>query len=98
MYSAPKFAPESPGLAARLEDLVRGLALPEGRRLGQPGHLVAEAWISGQLFERGLEIYQGESYALPYIGGRTNFTNFAGLIPGRDQSLSPLLIGAHYTA
>ena len=96
MQLSPILAAKSTGLVGRLEYLVRGLALPEGRRVGQPGHQVAEAWIAGQMLERGLEIYQGESYALPYIGGRTNFTNFAGLIPGRDQSLSPLLIGAHY--
>lgn len=84
------------GLASRLEALVRGLALPEGRRVGQPGHRVAEEWVAAQLRSRGLEYYQGESHALPYIEGRTRFTNFAGLIPGRDQSLSPLLIGAHY--
>jgi len=75
---------------------VRDLALPEGRRVGRPGHQVAEAWIVGQMRQLDLEIYQGETYALPYIGGQTNFTNFVGLIPGRDQSLSPLLIGAHY--
>lgn len=87
---------ESDRLAANLEQLVRGLALPQGRRVGQPGHQVAGAWVAEQLRQRGLEPYQGDTYALPYVGGRTSFTNYVGLIPGRDQSLSPLLIGAHY--
>ena len=83
-------------LPADLEQLVRALALPGGRRVGQPGHQVAGAWVAEQLRQRGLEPYQGDSFALPYVGGRTGFTNYVGLIPGRDQSLSPLLIGAHY--
>jgi hypothetical protein len=98
MHSATTTAAvtESAGLPAELEQLVRGLALADGRRVGHPGHQVAEAWVAEQLRQRGLEPYQGEHYALPYVGGRTRFTNFVGLIPGRDQSLSPLLIGAHY--
>ena len=87
---------ESAGLPAELEQLVRGLALPHGRRVGRPGHEVAEAWVAEQLRQRRLEPYQGEHYALPYVGGRTRVMNFVGVIPGRDQSLSPLLIGAHY--
>ena len=47
------------GLASRLEVLVRGLALPEGRRVGQPGHRVAEEWVAAQLRSRAIDCYRG---------------------------------------
>jgi len=83
--------------AQRLEALVRGLALPEGRRVGRPGHAIAEQWVAAQMARLELQFYAGDSFALPFQNERgTAFTNFAGLICGRDQSLSPILIGAHY--
>lgn len=82
--------------AARLEALVRGLALPAGRRVGRPGHRVAQSWILDQFTRLGLMPYAESGFDLPYTVDRKTFTNFAALIPGRDQSLPPLLIGAHY--
>jgi hypothetical protein len=83
-------------LAARLERIVCSLALPSGRRVGRPGHKTAEAYVAAQLRRLGLAPYVGESHALPYRSGALAFANFAGLIAGRDQSLPPILIGAHY--
>ena len=80
----------------RLEYLVRGLALPRGRRVGKPGHRTAEKWIVAQFTRLALMPYAETGYALPYTSGRTHFTNYAALIPGRDQSLAPVLLGAHY--
>jgi Zn-dependent M28 family amino/carboxypeptidase len=82
--------------SARLESLVRGLALPEGRRVGRPGHRTAEKWVEAQFKRLALMPHAETGYALPYTSGRTQFTNFAAIIPGRDQSLAPLLLGAHY--
>jgi len=84
-------------LAHRLEALVRGLALPEGRRVGHPGHAIAEQWVKEQMQRLGLRFYAGDSFALPFQGSSgTRFTNFAGVICGQDPSLPPILIGSHY--
>jgi hypothetical protein len=83
-------------LPPRLEALVRALALPAGRRVGCPGHRVAEAWVIEQFTRLGLMPYAETGFALPYTVEGKTFTNLVALIPGRDQSLSPLLIGAHY--
>ena len=47
--------------AHRLEALVRGLALPEGRRVGRPGHGIAERWVEAQLRRLDLQFYAGDS-------------------------------------
>lgn len=83
-------------LANRLEQDVRELCLPAGRVVGTQGHMEAEAWVARRLEEIGCQPYRGESYALPYRAEGIDFTNFAGAIPGKDRSLPPVLIGAHY--
>lgn len=83
-------------LASRLETLVRELALPIGRRVGKPGHAIAEGWVLDQFSRIGLMPYAETGFALPYTIEGKKFTNLVALIPGRDQSLPPLLIGAHY--
>ncbi|MCH7228739.1 M28 family metallopeptidase [Haloferula sp. A504] len=83
-------------LATRLEQDVRELCLPEGRIVGTPGHAVAEAWVARRLGEIDCQPYCGDSFALPYHRDGKDFTNFAGVIPGEDRSLPPVLIGAHY--
>ena len=83
-------------LPTRLEALVRGLALPAGRRVGQHGHRVAEDWVIEQFIRLELMPYAETGFALLYTVEGKKFTNLVALIPGRDQSISPLLIGAHY--
>lgn len=83
-------------LASRLEQDVRELCLPEGRVVGTEGHAVAEAWVTRRLAEIGCQPYRGDSLAMPYEWEGVDFTNFAGVIPGSDRSLPPVLIGAHY--
>jgi hypothetical protein len=83
-------------LAARLEQDVRELCKPGGRVVGTEGHAVAEAWVARRLAEIGCEPYRGDSFALPYHLDGEDFTNFAGVVPGADRSLPPVLIGAHY--
>ena len=50
----------------------------------------------------GIKPFHGSSYELTYElphprGGKLQkFTNLVGVIPGRDRSLPPILLGAHY--
>lgn len=78
------------------------LALPKGRRVGQPGHDVARDYLLDQMQRIGLEPFRGDGFALSYELPHPNtrqaqtFTNLVGVIPGRDRSLPPILLGAHY--
>lgn len=75
---------------------VANLARSEGRMVGTPGHERAKSYLLGRMREVGLMPYAEGSYALPYRQGGVDFTNLLGRIPGRDASLPPLLLGAHY--
>jgi hypothetical protein len=83
-------------LIAALKTDVHELCRPEGRMVETPGHATAERFVARRLEEIGLLPYRGMDFALPYEWDGIGFTNFAGVVPGRDRSLAPLLIGAHY--
>jgi len=83
-------------LPLRLETLVRELALPDGRMVGSLGHETAADWVLAQLGALDLDPYRGDGLELPYRRGGQSFANFAGVIPGLNRRLPPLLIGAHY--
>ena len=83
-------------LAALLKSTTYELCRPEGRVVGTPGHVTAERYVALSLAEIGCRPYRGNSFALPYRRNGIRFTNFAGVIPGKDRSLAPLLVGAHY--
>ncbi len=89
-------------LAARLRTDTAALAQPEGRRVGQPGHDRALAYLRGRLGDIGLVPFRGEDFALSYdrphpnTGAMQRFTNLVGVVPGRNRQLAPLLLGAHY--
>ena len=83
-------------IAKQLEIDVRELCQPSGRRVGEEGHQVAEQWVEKRLKEIGCIPYRENSFSLPYEVDETRFKNFAGVIAGRDRSLPPVLIGAHY--
>jgi len=85
-----------PSLSQRLEKDVRAIALKHGRRVGMPGHKVTIEYLVSRLDEIGCLPYQGKSYRLPYTVDDQEFTNIVGLIPGKNPSGRPLLIGAHY--
>lgn len=72
------------------------LSFPEGRRVGTTGHGIALSYIEGRMGEAGLSFFRGNSYLLPYSRGGTEFTNLAGMIPGSEKELAPVLMGAHY--
>lgn len=99
MNSRPKGPDMTPD---SIERDTRALALPEGRRVGQPGHDRARDYLHGRLGELGLEPFHGDSFALPYegikplFGEMHEFTNLVGRVRGTEEGLSPFLIGAHY--
>lgn len=83
-------------LTTTLKNDVYELCQPGGRMVGTNGHARAEAWVQRRLGEIGCSPYRGDSFALPYHVDGIDFTNFAGVIPGADRTLPPVLIGAHY--
>lgn len=72
------------------------LSLPEGRRVGQPGHEAALRYIERRMTLIGLGFFNGNSFRVPYRTEGREFTNLAGVIPGNDPEAMPILLGAHY--
>ena len=83
-------------LAKHLERDVLSIALENGRRVGTKGHAIVEEFLVDRLGAIGCEPYSGKSFRLPYEQHGIDFTNIVGVIPGKDRSKQPLLIGAHY--
>jgi len=90
------------GTGDKIETDTRELCLPEGRRVGQPGHEVARRYLLNRLREIGLSPFRDGAIELPYTHRHpetravTEFVNLVGVIPGRDRDAAPLLVGAHY--
>jgi hypothetical protein len=82
--------------AAALKSDVEQIALPEGRRVGTPGHERARAWLVERLKGMGLAGYGGDSFEHPYEADGQRFTNIIARLPGSDPSLAPVLVAAHY--
>lgn len=85
-----------PALAELLQLDVQTICYPKGRMVGSKGHKDARHHLSRRLQEIGCLPFIGDSFELPYRSGRQDFCNLAGRIPGRNSTLAPLLIGAHY--
>lgn len=83
-------------LAKTLKEDVYSLCLPEGRMIGTPGHEKAIGYLLQRLEDIGCRPYQDGSFELPYRSEGRSFTNLIGVVPGRDSSVAPLLVGAHY--
>ncbi len=75
---------------------VKALARPEGRVVGSSGHELARRHLEGRLRMLGLAPYRGHTIALPYRASGQDFCNLIAVAPGKDSSLAPILIGAHY--
>src|SRR5436190_3417274 len=80
----------------QLREEVEALARPGGRVVGTPGHEAARRHLERRLAEAGLEPYRGDTFALPYRAAGHDFCNLVGVAPGRDRTLTPVVIGAHY--
>ncbi len=89
-------------LVRMLTEHSQALALPKGRRVGQPGHDVARDYLLRQMAGTLLVPFHGDSFELTYELPHPNtkalqkFTNLVGVIPGTDRTLPPILVGAHY--
>ncbi|MBW1693707.1 MAG: M28 family peptidase, partial [Deltaproteobacteria bacterium] len=75
---------------------VSSLAIPEGRMVGSKGHDRARNYLNKRMESLELHPYSGNTFILPYRSEGQNFFNIIGTVPGRDSSLKPLIIGAHY--
>lgn len=89
-------------IRAQIENDTRALALPTGRRVGQPGHDVARRYLIDRINQIGLAPFKGNSFELPYrqanpaTGCDTEFINLIAKVSGTESIPAPLLIGAHY--
>ena len=83
-------------LAKHLKRDVLSIALENGRRVGTKGHAIVEELLVERLEQIGCVPYSGKSFRLPYTQHGIDFTNIVGVVPGKDRSKQPLLIGAHY--
>jgi hypothetical protein len=85
-----------------IEQDTRALALPQGRRVGQPGHEDARLYLISRMNEIGLIPFKGNYFELPYTHPDPDsevpvtFVNLAGIVKGIEHELAPILIGAHY--
>ena len=89
-----RFSTDSVKLAL-LND-VEEIALPRGRRVGTKGHAKVLDFLVGRLGEIGCIPYAGDSFKLSYEREGISFCNAVGVLTGRNRSLPPLLVGAHY--
>src|SRR5262245_16191571 len=87
-------APENLLLSLRTD--VESICLPEGRKVGSPGHRRAREVLCRRLREIGCEPWRGDGFQIPYESDGQSFYNLAGVVRGRDPHLAPLLVGAHY--
>jgi acetylornithine deacetylase/succinyl-diaminopimelate desuccinylase-like protein len=80
----------------KLQADVTALATAEGRKVGTPGHDAAKSYLLERLDSLNLQPYQGDFMELSYKSGGNTFSNLVAVLPGKDQSLKPILVGAHY--
>lgn len=83
-------------LSKILRTETEAICYPDGRMVGSDGHEQARLHLKRRLKEIGCEPYVGNSLELPYKFKGKAFCNLVGRLPGVDQSLPPVLIGAHY--
>lgn len=90
----------------QVRDDTYALAGPNGRLPGTIDHQQAARFIEDRFGSLGLDPFHGETYQLPYAAaitpagrraaGGQPMLNLAAVIPGRDRTLPPIIIGAHY--
>ena len=83
-------------IARKLKQLVCGLALPEGRMVGTPGHEEAKAFLLEEFAARRFAPYLGESFEIPYKRRGVEFSNLIAVVPGRNRRKKPILVGGHH--
>ena len=83
-------------MISQLEQDVRRLSTESGRRVGTLGHRSAQEYLVHRVTELGLGGYVGDTFELPYELRGEKFKNIVARIPGEDDRLAPILLGAHY--
>ncbi|MBT3252639.1 MAG: M28 family peptidase [Candidatus Marinimicrobia bacterium] len=83
-------------MLSQLKVDVEKLAAPGSRKVGTSGHDKAVEYLKERMLSSGLEPYFENSYELFYQVELTHYTNLAGVLPGFDRSLKPILLVAHY--
>ncbi len=89
-------------LVKKLTEHSQALALPLGRMVGSSGHAVTRDYLLHHMQRIRLLPFRGDSFELSYELPHPNtkklqkFTNLVGVIPGKDRTLPPILVGAHY--
>ncbi|NQT62737.1 MAG: M28 family peptidase [Candidatus Marinimicrobia bacterium] len=83
-------------MLSQLQVDVENLAAPGSRKVGSSGHDKAVEYLKDRMQVSGLEPYLEHSYELSYQVESTPYTNLAGILPGLDRSLKPILLVAHY--
>ena len=83
-------------MLSQLQVDVENLAAPGSRKVGNTGHDKAVEYLKERMQESGLEAYSEDSYELLYQVDLTPYTNLAGVRPGLDRTLKPILLVAHY--
>lgn len=85
-----------------LKKHTQALALTLGRKVGSPGHAVTREYLLERMKATRLIPFHGDSFELCYERPHPNtkqpqkFHNLVGVIPGKDRTLPPILLGAHY--
>ena len=79
-----------------IETDVRNLATDMGREVGTAGHDNARSYILGRLHDLDIAPYLSEGLEASYTFDGQEFSNILATVPGKDPSLSPVLLGAHY--
>ncbi|MBC8376276.1 MAG: M28 family peptidase [FCB group bacterium] len=83
-------------MLSQLQVDVEKLAAPGSRKVGSSGHDKAVEYLKERMLGSGLEPYLEQSYELSYQVELTLYTNLAGVRPGLDRTLKPILLVAHY--
>ena len=64
--------------------------------MGTAGHDDARGYILHRLHDMGIAPYLPGSFEASYLSVDQEFSNILAAVPGKDPSLSPVLLGAHY--
>ena len=80
-----------------VEEVTTCLSLPNGRRVGQPGHEIAREYLLGMMEDFELAPFRDQSsLELKFRRGGQDFCNLVGVVRGENSALPPILVGAHY--
>ena len=79
-----------------IEDDIRALATDRGRAVGTDGHHAARSYLLQKLQNMDMAPYLPEGFEASYESAGELYHNIVAMMPGRDPSLEPILLGAHY--